>query len=394
VYLEPFDSLTWFILISILAITSFIVSATAVLIFDENFTHRILSFCFYIISIIFDNNTGKLCPSSRGNMSQTGKFVFLILVMVCLMIGNIYKGIITRDIISPLPNRILYDKISDLSGFLFGVLPNRNVLATQALALEKIVNASRIYGDYIKYPKAAFDFDLIFSTFGEELANLFIIGPLIDSTDRSWVDKPYADYYNRTFILPSPQKVFQFLRDCSEKRAFIGFQNEIEEFMKYGNAKEVFAFGKDNFLPVEYFWQIPYAVGGYLHRRMGSIICSGIGGMWESIYYSKTRNELDLSLKVTLERAQTLQSNLGALFMLHILGLGVASAVFLFELLISSNWANRILEEWKGRFFIAIRSKRYIKKAIKCRPVQVPTTDKILNYYDKLSQDKNVVVCW
>jgi hypothetical protein len=327
------------------------VSATGMLIFNKKLTRQIVKFCFFSISTVLDNNTGNLSPPSRGNQSHTGKLLFVSLAVVCIMIGNTYKAIITRDIISPLQNRISYEKIADLTGFLFGVLPNKNVIEADDWTLEKVKNAS-MYEDFINYPKAAFDYNVMFSSFGEELANLFMITPYHEEVDTTLADKPYEEYYNRTFIHHSAEGVFHFLSDCSKKRAFIGFKNEIEEFMKYGDAKEVFAFGKDEFLSVEYFWQIPYGIGGYLHRRMSSIISSGICGLWESIYYSKNRNDLDLSLKVTLEKTQTLRSKLGALFLLQMFGLGAASAVFLVELLIGCwcSWASRIIKHSMERF--------------------------------------------
>jgi hypothetical protein len=66
---------------------------------------------------------------------------------------------------------------------------------------------------------------------------------------------------------------------------------------------------------------------------MAGLLSSGIWHVWVKVFYAKTRDELDPSLKKTIEIKQGLDTNLGAMFQIYAFGVTFAFAVFITEIL-------------------------------------------------------------
>ena len=325
VYLVPFDNLTWITLFSILFLTSCILTAISCLSAVRTPLEQILSFWFYGVSMILENNDGGKNPVYTSRITYTPRIIFTILSYICIVIGCLYKAVITRDIISPLPDTILYERISQLKNFELLVLPSYITQKENGTLMARLIEDRNN-----KSEKTEYDHILMtsLSVFGEELS---AIGRFDSDTKYD-----AQSLISQLLIFPFKEDVYEYLEDCNQKRALVGLSIELENFIKSPIVQQSFGYGKDQFLPFNYYWQIPYAAGGYLHRRMSSIISSGIDQVWEKINWRKTRNELDESLRRTVEREQGLNTNLAALFKIVLIGEAIALFVFLMEMLIKT----------------------------------------------------------
>jgi hypothetical protein len=144
----------------------------------------------------------------------------------------------------------------------------------------------------------------------------------------------YNDVKDRIRLFEYEEDALVQLTAC-EKKAFVGSSEELEDFLKLIRNRVGLGRGKEKFLSHALYWQIPAAAGGFIHRRMSQLISSGIYYIWEEAYYAKTRDELDPSLKKTIETKQSLDTKLGALFKIIFLELSLCISVFCFEVLLS-----------------------------------------------------------
>jgi hypothetical protein len=138
----------------------------------------------------------------------------------------------------------------------------------------------------------------------------------------------------RMHLYEYEEDVISQLAPC-EKKAFMGSAEEIDDLLKFNRNRVPLVRGKEKCLTHSVGWRIPALSGGYIRRRMSYLISSGIYSLWEKLFYSKTREELDLSLKKTIETKQSLDTNLGALFKIVVLAWLLSMVLFFLEILIS-----------------------------------------------------------
>jgi len=135
-------------------------------------------------------------------------------------------------------------------------------------------------------------------------------------------------------LFASHREVLNYLSTC-EKRALIGDPEQLNAFQKFSQQNYFkLGLGKDRFLPRTYYWFIPNGCGKFLPRRLSLIFSSGIYDKWESIFYSRTRDELDPSLKTEIvEDKQKLESHLGHFFFIYLACVIIGAIVFIMELI-------------------------------------------------------------
>jgi hypothetical protein len=143
------------------------------------------------------------------------------------------------------------------------------------------------------------------------------------------------DIKARLEVYDYEEGVLAQLATC-EKKAFVGSAEEIDDFLKFNKNKVKLVRGKEKFLSHGFAWHARPKAGAYLRRRISQVISSGIYHAWEDSFYAKTRDELDISLKKTIETKQSLDTNLGALFKIIILAWSCCLGFFFIEVLLSS----------------------------------------------------------
>jgi hypothetical protein len=136
VYLEPFDLSIWITaiaanvcLVLILVITYLLLGVassdrsenekTKGTVFDAVF------FTFYSVSVLLENSFGKLNFSNFGR--SVTNMVFLVLAFMCIIFGNLYKSVITTDMIKPTIGTIPYEKFSQIGHFTLIVVPSTDL---------------------------------------------------------------------------------------------------------------------------------------------------------------------------------------------------------------------------------------------------------------------------
>jgi hypothetical protein len=115
--------------------------------------------------------------------------------------------------------------------------------------------------------------------------------------------------------------------------AFVARKDELADFMRSAGKEDTLAYGKDEFLPFYYYWQIPLAAGGYLHRRMDILISSGIEDFWKRVSRGRKKDRSEESLS---ETGDGIGSNLAPLFKLVLLGHILSALAFTSEILLSA----------------------------------------------------------
>jgi hypothetical protein len=116
------------------------------------------------------------------------------------------------------------------------------------------------------------------------------------------------------------------------KNAFVGSTEEVVDFLKFNRNHVFLETGKERFLTHSFVWQIPLNSGGCVQRRMSHLISSGIYWVWERVHNNaKTREHLYISLKKTMEKKESLDTKLGALFKLLLCSSSICFSVFVAE---------------------------------------------------------------
>jgi len=154
-------------------------------------------------------------------------------------------------------------------------------------------------------------------------------------------DKELLEIRKRLHLFLDSGAAFNYAAKC-DQRAFVGNSEQISEFFEFSNNQPngyQMLLGKDKFLTTSTLWVFPYFTGTYVQECMGKLIDSGIYKMWEDVSHAKTRNQLDPSLKTTIENKQSLRSNLGSFFTIAVIFQFMAISIFLIELL----YVNRYL---------------------------------------------------
>ena len=262
-----------------------------------------------------------------------------------MILGCLYKSIITTDIIKPIPGAIPYRNYAQLKNFTLVALPAKDLLVLPR-NLEKSNRIKQTTG---------------LSIINESLINSLGLGQYLDlvrfSLQRSdrfeaaWMKtsevlESYSDILQRVRIFEYEEDALEQIGNCNAKKAFVGSAQEIEDFIKFNRNRVKLGKGRDKFLPHFNFWKIPDYAGGSVHRRMAQLISSGIYHVWEKLFYSKTRAELNISLKKTIETKQSMDTNLGVLFEITGLGLAVSTVVFCIEILILMKRKSMELSNW------------------------------------------------
>ena len=335
-FLDPFEFQVW---ITILIVLLCIVLIFIISLLKDGFkliqTLSILeTLTLYSISVVLENGFEKL--KNRERFSKfIAKLVFLILAFMCVILGCLYKSSITADIIKPIPVTIPYKNYSHLQNFELVAMPAKDLLALPRLA-EKSRRPKSVRNGNIVYNVGPQSFGL-----GEYIGVVnFFLSEVEKETEAERVEKEKLKFYydeilRRVRLFEYEEDALEWISNCNKKKAFVGSAEEIEEFLTFNKQKVNLRKGRDKFLTHSNSWQIPQYAGGFVHRRMAQLISSGIYHIWEEVFYTKTRDELDISLKKTIEVKQSLDTNLGVLFKITGLGLAAGTFVFCIEIVIS-----------------------------------------------------------
>jgi hypothetical protein len=264
------------------------------------------------------------------------------LAFMSIILGNIYRSIITTDMILPYIGTIPYDNFNQLVNFtlftvtVLGLRVPRESLTPRIKKDGIGENEGWLYEScdllqYSIYRKMMFEEYKIDE--GEYLAM-------------------HQDIFDRVRLFEYEEDALASLGSCGTK-AFVGSVEEIRDFLKFNGGRVKLGQGKVPLLPHNYYWRIPYFSGGYVQRRMTYLISSGIYHVWEKVYYAKTRDEIEPSFKKTMEMKQSLDTSLMALFKILSWSLSLSVAVFCseFVLAVLSN-GMRLIEQAKERYGI------------------------------------------
>jgi len=260
------------------------------------------------------------------------RIIFLLLALISLIVGSLYKSLLTTDIISQIPGRISVKYISELTSWSIALLPYQHILHPEtgqdAISLNTLRHESlKFRGNGVKLLRE--EIFQYFSKFGN-----MITYAAFGSRDRA------SDFYSKiktlknmqpnTRLFSAEDEVLNYLSSCRNK-AYIGNSQEVMNILKYNNNRLKLGLGKDKFFLSLVSWRIPKHAGEFLNRKFSSMISSGIYHMWEVIFYAKTRSELDISETQTIERKQSLRTQLGAFFFLFLICIGFCIFVYFLE---------------------------------------------------------------
>jgi hypothetical protein len=343
VYLQPFDLPTWltlmiamFCLIFILTVASFYVHEKYISTIQlaSAYFSKAATLTFYSFSVMLENNYGNFKFPEAG--SSITKLASITLAFTCIVCGNVYKSVITTDMIKPIPGTIPYTHFSHLTNFTLITIPSKDLrLEAGVLSTNDSLRVTGRPALVIGKVLPSFDgsFDL-----GQYLNLIQYLTP------HNFYDENVCKKLAFNNAIRARLRVFEYEEDALTqlskcgKTAFVGSAEEIVDFLKFNRNRVQLVRGKEKFLPHTFAWRVPYSAGGYVHRRLSQMISSGIYHVWEETFYAKTRDELDISLKRTIERKQSLGTNLGALFKIVILAWAFCLFLFVTELLLSSTY--------------------------------------------------------
>jgi hypothetical protein len=346
VYLQPFDFSIWLAGFSALLCLVAALTANNFRFFLANGknSHYILLksavssstyFCLSSISILLENSFGQFYLPGVGK--PVAKIAYLVLAFMCILLGSLYKSIITTDMITPVIGTIPYDNWSQLmsSNFTLVAIPpkwsrragswsNDSIDSVNGKVLRKLV------GESISYLPRYLD----------NLLALYIYD-LIEMTDED-IKKDelfYSNIIKSIQVFVREEDALDVLASC-EKNAFVGSVEEIADFLEFNRNRVSFGKGKEKFLSHGLIWRIPHLSGGYIHRRMSLLISSGVYKVWERAFYAKTRDELDISLKKAIMRTskQSMDEKLGTLFKIVLLALSFCIVLLCIEVLLSKSY--------------------------------------------------------
>ena len=334
-FLQPFEFQVWItmivvqlslVLISVISLAQGHQRLSQILSESETLT-------FYIISVLLENGFENLKPPARFSKAIP-KLVFIILAFMCVILGCLYKSIITADIIQPIPVTIPYQYYSQLQNFELVALPAKDLLAipreAQKLRRSKnVTNGNSLYEIGIEAFGLGQYISLIYEYLGDTDKDTES-----EILKKATLQKYYHHFLTRVRIFEYEEDALDRISNCKEKKAFVGSAEEIEEFLTFTKQKVKLRKGKDKYLSHNNYWNIPNSAGGFVHRRMAQLLSSGIYHIWKKVFYRKTRDELDISLKISIETKQSLDTNLGVLFRIICLGLAVSFFVFSIEVMI------------------------------------------------------------
>jgi hypothetical protein len=327
VYLAPFDWKIWI----------FILSATFCLIIIMAMTyccwmslrgHRttisayIVNSTCYIISVLLENGYGNLHIPHHGR--HVGNWVFLILAFLSVILGSLYKAIITTDMISPIIGSIPYENFSQLQNFTLVVIPSADMRVQRKSSDGKVSATRQVELGLLEKGVNLF----ASSDFTKYWRNIELMNENVSENFRY----RHSSVTINTRVFEHEEDALAKLATCN-KVAFVGSTEEIQDFDKFNQDRIKLGRGKVKFLSHNFYLIIPGWAGGFLQRRMAGLLSSGIWHIWAKVFYAKTRDELEHGLKKTIEIKQGLDTNLGALFQIYAFAVAFAIAVFTVEIL-------------------------------------------------------------
>ena len=284
----------------------------------------------YSVSVVLENGFSNLASPRTTFVKVISNLVFVTLAFMCLILGCLYKSIITTDIILPITGTIPYRNYSQLQNFTLVALPAKD-LQVFPREIPKGWIKDRVG---LSLFKAGMIPCLELGVYIKHIIDSLDTAEGLAAKDKFMQVEYYTDILDRIRIFEFEEDALTQVGKCTEKIAYVGSADEIEDFLKVPSQKVKLRKGQDKFLPHRKYWNIPFSVGGFVHRGMAQLISSGIYHIWEKVFYAKTRDELDISLKKTIDAKQTLDTNLGVLFKVVGLGLAISTLVFCIEILI------------------------------------------------------------
>ena len=329
-YLQAFDVETWSLILIAILVTLIILGLTVSFLnqvkrvfFISIPLQKISSICFYVSSTILENGSKTYVPILNRRAINFINIIFCSLSVICIVLGNSYKGVFTRDIILPTPSKIPVELIQELHNFTLLVLPiTKSMMEVHKKFLYQTLEERKRTGETGGLGLSAFSKQILSISLNEN----------IEKAERT----VFNNIYESINVYPNKYESRLALKSCS-KNAFVGTKEELEEFMSFPESATTFAYGKDNFLTSYNYWQMPALVGRYFHRRMASLINSGIHQMWENIYFKKFQTINVPSAKATdhhQNQKQGLRGKLAALFKFVIIGLTILIGIFQLEIIV------------------------------------------------------------
>jgi hypothetical protein len=235
-YVQPFDVNIWVaVLIAILSLVS-ILTLTSLSLDDSSTVYSghyrcIASLAFYSISVLLENSFGKIQLPKRGKLINS--ISFLILAFMCVILGNLYKSVITTDMISPIKGTIPYETLSQL------VLENFTLIVVPAEDLRVRRDSKSRYKDKVGLEVA--------------LRNSVVLDDASDLTKYldhflSWSgyfsdhDAEFNDnlgelknsIVGRLRMFEYEEDALAVLASCG-KKAFVGSAEEVVDFLKFNH---------------------------------------------------------------------------------------------------------------------------------------------------------------
>jgi len=310
-YFQPLDNYTW--ILTSVAIVG--ISLTLFFIGLKNWKclAKISINLFYSISVILENGFGNLGRAITN--CRIYKISFVLLALISFMVGNMYKSLITVDIITPIPGSIPVNYLSELKGWSIAVLPFQYLLdpvsSEDIDTLNLIREESRKFrGNGIQLSRTLrFRYSSLFGF----LATKDFNGTVNPTSEINTLLSLQQDIR----LFSSRVEVVNYLSSCMNK-ALVGSLQEVDRFRKFSMTQGLkLGIGKDVFMPTMISWGFSKVTGEFLNRKFSSLISSGIYHRWEHIFYSRTRSQLDMSETSTIHTNQSLDTQLGALFILY-----------------------------------------------------------------------------
>jgi hypothetical protein len=271
-YLRPFDYQIWVVGISAMLFMTLILSATylsfstpAKKVHGE--WPPVTSFLCYSFSVILENGFGKLQAPKRGRCVTN--IIFIVLAFMSIILANLYKSIITTDMISPILGSIPYENFTQLRNFTliavtakelqFTIGLNRNKRKVDTLGL-------RLNSDNLEFGL-------------EDCCAIvkYLVSSNLHLSQYKFSDKDMSELIAR-FKFHQRIRVFEYEEDAlsklatCKKDAFVGSDKEIEEFTEFNRNRVKLMKGKVKFMPNNYYWSFPFStVGkGILCEKEGS----------------------------------------------------------------------------------------------------------------------------
>jgi hypothetical protein len=249
----------------------------------------------YSISVLLENGYGQLGVPRLGRRIEN--LVFITLAFMCILLGNLYKSIITTDMTAPILGTIPFESFTQLGNFTLLTVPSQNLRVTTRKP-EKLRNRTGL--PIVEHDSAL---DLGHSSYLPSYLNYlkninwvygyeYKDGRPKEKESFKAISTLRTDIMNRIRVFEYDEDALVRLSTC-KYTAFVGSAEEIDDFLKCNQNMVKLGKGLVKFLPHNFYLVISYYAGGYAQRRMAALLSSGIWDTWKSVFYAKTRDQLD-----------------------------------------------------------------------------------------------------